>query len=70
MLTVPRGEANTVSKVLAKNGVRAIWNFTNAELNLKDPDVVVENIHFSDSLLCLSYYLAEKIDAEETGGKA
>jgi redox-sensing transcriptional repressor len=65
VLSVPRGEADTVAKVLAKNGVRAIWNFTNAELALKDPDVVVENIHFSDSLLCLSYYLAEKLDAEE-----
>ncbi len=65
VLSVPRGEANTVAKMLAKNGVRAIWNFTNQELALQDPNVVVENIHFSDSLLCLSYYLSEKLDAEE-----
>ena len=27
-------------------------------------DVIVENIHFSDSLLALGYYLAESIDAK------
>lgn len=66
VLTVPRGEADPVAKVLAENGVRAIWNFTNAEIDPGNPDVVVENIHFSDSLLCLSYYLAEKLDSEES----
>ncbi len=68
VLTVPRGEAQRVTDVLSRRGVRAIWNFTNSEIT-PDPNVVVEDIHFSDSLLCLSYYLAEKIDAEE-GGRA
>ena len=67
VLTVPKREAQTVSDVLARGGVRAIWNFTNSEISPADPNVVVEDIHFSDSLLCLSYYLAEKIDSE--GGK-
>ena len=65
VLTVSRSEARSVAKVLARGGVRAIWNFTNRELDLGELDVVVENIHFSDSLLCLSYYLSEKLDAEE-----
>ncbi len=69
VLTVPRGEAQRVTDVLSRRGVRAIWNFTNSEISPSDPNVVVEDIHFSDSLLCLSYYLAEKIDAEE-GGRA
>ena len=67
VLTVPRGEANSVANVLAENGVRAIWNFTNSEISPEDPDVIVEDIHFSDSLLCLSYYLAEKLDTEDKG---
>lgn len=70
VLTVSRAEARRVAKVIAEGGVRAIWNFTNEEIAPSVPDTVVENIHFSDSLLCLSYYLAEKIDAEESGGKA
>ncbi len=70
VLTVSRAEARRVAKIIAEGGVRAIWNFTNEEIAPSVPDTVVENIHFSDSLLCLSYYLAEKIDAEESGGKA
>ena len=70
VLTVSRAEARRVAKIIAEGGVRAIWNFTNEEIAPSVPDTVVENIHFSDSLLCLSYYLAEKIDAEENGGKA
>ncbi len=31
------------------------------EVNL---EVIVENIHFSDSLLALGYYLSERMDSE------
>ena len=68
VLTVPRGAANGAANVLAENGVKAIWNFTNVELHLQNPDVVVEDVHFSDSLLALSYYLSERNDREASGG--
>lgn len=68
VLTVPRGVANSVANLLADNGIKAIWNFTNVELHLQNPDVVVENVHFSDSLLSLSYYLSERNDREAAGG--
>lgn len=69
VLTVPRRAANSVANILADSGIKAIWNFTNVELALEKKDVLVENIHFSDSLLTLSYFLSEKIDAEENGEK-
>jgi redox-sensing transcriptional repressor len=62
VLCVPKSMANTVAEELVGFGVPAIWNFTNIELNLVNPDVIVENIHFSDSLLALGYYLAESMD--------
>ena len=31
---------------------------------MAESDVIVENIHFSDSLLALGYYMSERIDAE------
>jgi hypothetical protein len=34
------------------------------ELELDEEDIVVEDIHFSDSLLSMGYYLAESIDQE------
>lgn len=32
------------------------------ELDVQDSSVLVENIHFSDSLLVLSYYLSESME--------
>ena len=43
---------------LVKAGVRAIWNFTNIELNITEPGVIVEDVHFADSLLALSYMIS------------
>lgn len=61
VLTVPKRVARDVAEELVDGGIKAIWNFTNIELEIKDPNVVIENIHFSDSLLVLSYYLSEKL---------
>jgi redox-sensing transcriptional repressor len=58
VLAVPRRMAKDVAAKITANGVRAIWNFTNIDLEITSPGVLVENIHFSDSLLTLSYYLA------------
>ena len=44
---------------LAGAGVRGIWNFTNRELAVQRQDVVVESVHFSDSLLALSYMISQ-----------
>lgn len=63
VLSVPKAMANFAAENLVNHGIKAIWNFTNTELTISDPDVVVENIHFSDSLLALSYYLSESLDA-------
>lgn len=65
VLAVPRRIADNVAEVLINAGVRAIWNFTNIELDIRDKDVLVENIHFSDSLLALSYFLTERNDSED-----
>ena len=64
VLSVPKHIANQVARDLVDQGVKAIWNFTNVELNVSENEVIVENIHFSDSLLALGYYLSERIDAE------
>ena len=57
VLTMSAGSGDDVAKRLASFGVRGIWNFTNIDLDLENPNVVVENLHFSDSLLTLSYYM-------------
>ncbi len=62
VLCVPKEVAVNVTKVLTGNGVEAIWNFTNIELTEPNSPIIVENVHFSDSLLSLSYFVSERMD--------
>ena len=59
VLTVPGRVAPGIANRLVRSGVKGIWNFTNIELSLDAPDVVVEDVHFADSLLALSYMISE-----------
>ena len=68
VLTVPKEAAIAVTKRLTDNGIDAIWNFTNLELTEPNSSTIVENIHFSDSLLVLSYFVSERRD--ENAAKA
>lgn len=65
VLCVPKAMANDVVNEICSVGVKAIWNFTNTELQVKDAEPIIENIHFSDSLLALGYYIAENQDEAE-----
>ena len=61
VLTVPGGVAASSARRLCACGVTGIWNFTNIELPKQDlPGVKVENVHFADSLLTLSYMISEE----------
>ena len=65
LLTVPKSAAQAMGERLVAAGVRGIWNFTNCELSFPGEDVVVESVHFSDSLLALSYMISQREDGEE-----
>jgi len=62
VLAVPKDVAIPVTNMLTANGVEAIWNFTNVDLTAPNSSTIVENVHFSDSLLSLSYYVSERQD--------
>lgn len=53
-LTLPKHAAIEMADVLVANGVKAIWNFAHTDLHLPE-DVIVENVHLSESLMQLSY---------------
>ena len=59
VLTVPKTVAQEIAARLAALGVQGIWNFTNVELTVSET-VFVENVHFADSLLTLSYRIAKQ----------
>lgn len=60
ILCVTRDAANDTANYLVERGVTAIWNFTNTEILSPYSPVLVENVHFSDSLQTLCYYINEK----------
>lgn len=59
MLTVPNRKISDVATLVTSLGIKGIWNFSPTDLRLGD-DIVVENVHLSDSLMVLGYRLREK----------
>ncbi|NYC93325.1 NADH/NAD ratio-sensing transcriptional regulator Rex [Clostridium acetobutylicum] len=58
IICVPSKNAQKVCDIIVKNNVNGIWNF--APVDLMTPEnVIVENVHLSESLLTLSCLLQE-----------
>lgn len=55
-LTLPKNNAADTADILVANGIKAIWNFAHLDLTVPE-DVIVENVHLSESLMRLSYNL-------------
>ena len=59
VLTIPKSSAVSVAEMLVKCDIKAIWNFAHVDLAVPD-DVIVENVHLSESLMTLSYNLSRR----------
>ncbi len=62
IISTPRTAANQVAGELMKLGIKSFLNFTSAEITSSD-DIVVENIHLSDSLMRLCYKISAQNEA-------
>ena len=58
ILTLPKNKAKEMANILVENGIKAIWNFAHIDLDTPE-DVIVENVHLSESLMTLSYNLSQ-----------
>ena len=58
IICVPRINAQKVSDMLVKGGIKGIWNFAPVDLVVPE-DVKVENVHLSESLLTLVYQMKD-----------
>ena len=58
-LTMPKEAADSVADLVVSLGIHAIWNFAHVDLQVLDENVVVENVHLSDSLMQLSYHIVK-----------
>lgn len=66
-LTMPKHSADSIANRLVGLGIRAIWNFAHVDLDLMDKNVVVENVHLSDSLMQLSYNMLRSQEEDRVG---
>ncbi len=70
VVAVPGEAADGLKDKLIEYGIRAIWNFSNTDLNVPE-DVIVENVHLLDSLMRLSCdidsYAAKKVRSNGKG---
>lgn len=62
ILCVPKDAAQQLCRRLYTLGIRYYWNFSHYDLTTDYPDVVVENVHMSDSLMTLCYRISDDID--------
>ena len=53
-LTIPKTSATEVVQRAVDAGIKGIWNFAHIDLEVPE-NVVVENVHLSESLMTLSY---------------
>lgn len=59
VLTIPKDGAVKTAEMLVKCKIKAIWNFAHVDLHVP-AGTVVENVHLSDSLMKLSYGIANQ----------
>ncbi len=59
VLTLPGNNAEEIIETIIENGVKGIWNFSHMSISPPD-DVVIENVHLTDSLMTLTYKMTEK----------
>ena len=64
ILCIPKEAAPPLCRELINLGIRGFWNFSHYDLGVEHPEVAVENVHFGDSLMTLSFRLNPE-DADE-----
>lgn len=60
VITVPAEKAQLVADTAVNAGIKGIWNLTAVDLDIpENKNVAVENVHMSDSLHALIYYMGD-----------
>lgn len=57
VLCLPADKAPEMVDILISLGINSFWNFSHYDIHRKYPDVNVENVHLSDSLMTLSFVI-------------
>lgn len=58
VLCIPSSAAEILAPQLVQLGIKGFWNFSHYDISANHPEVAVENVHLSDSLMTLSYHVS------------
>lgn len=64
ILTIPKTAAEALSERLIQCGIRCFWNFSHYDFALHYDNVIVENVHLTDSLMTLGYRVNEQLRSD------
>ena len=62
VLCIPSSAAEVLAPQLVELGIKGFWNFSHYDISANYPNVAVENVHLSDSLMTLSYHVSNLDD--------
>lgn len=62
ILCIPMDGLEELINTLVSYGVKAFWNFAHFDMQVNRDDIIVENVHLSDSLMILSYQIKTYLD--------
>ena len=60
ILCLPTSAVAPIAEQLVQMGIKGFWNFTHYDLAIKYPNIVVENVHLTDSLMTFCYNVKHK----------
>lgn len=58
VICIPSNDMKELTDSLINLGIKSFWNFSNYDIAMAHPEVLVENVHLTDSLMTLGYLTA------------
>lgn len=65
ILCLPKEQSPEIVDQLVALGIKGFWNFSHYDISLKYPDLPVENVHLSDSLMTFCYKVKQYTNEEK-----
>ena len=58
VICIPSNDMKELTDSLINLGIKSFWNFSNYDIAMAHPEVLVENVHLTDSLMTIGYLTA------------
>lgn len=62
VICIPSNDMKELTDLLCRLGIKSFWNFSNYDIAMAHPEVLVRSVHLTDSLMTLSYLTNTEIE--------